>query len=146
MADKTFSAGIKRYAEATKAQMRAILQDSLFDVLEAAQTPQPGVEATGGSFEVGKIPVVSSDLIRSLVSELNGTGFGAAAEMSYELVIAGMDLGDTAKFAWTSDHARPIEYGWTTSTGHEVGGRHYVGANAERWETIVAENARRIIK
>lgn len=143
---KAFSASLKAYAEKSKAQMRDILQDSLFDVLEAAQTPQPSVEQTGGSFEVGKIPVLSSDLIRSLVSELNGAQLGSASEMSYSFAITDMQPGDVAHFAWTAKHARSIEYGWTTSTGKEVGGRHFVGHNAARWPQIVAANAQRIIK
>lgn len=139
----TFAAGVRGWAKKTKADTRRILQDSLFDTLEMMQTSQPSVELTGGSFEVGKIPVKSSELIRSLASELNGAQLGQG-EMSYQLVIAQIKGGDRAVFSWTAAHARPIEYGWTTSTGKEVGGRHYVGHNAAKWPTTVADNTRRI--
>lgn len=143
MADKKFSAGIRLWTKKTKEQIRAILQDSLFDVLEGAQTSQPSVKLTGGSFEIGKIPVDSSELIRSLVSELNGAHL-AKGEMSYSVVISQIKVGDTAIFAWTAPHARPIEYGWTAKNGTEVPGRQFVGHNAATWRKRVSDNTRRI--
>lgn len=139
---KTFSASVDAFAQKTKRRLRMVLQDSTFDLLEAAQTSQPSVKITGGSFEIGKIPVDESTLIRSLASELNGTGFGQPSEASFELVVALMQPGDIARFAWTAEHAMAIEMGWETSTGKQVGGRHFVGANAARWSEIVAGNAR----
>lgn len=143
MANQTFAAQIRDYAAKTKAEMRQILQDSLFDVLEKAQTSQPSVKLTGGSFEIGKIPVDSSNLIRSLASELNGSEL-ARGEASFTVVIEKMEAGDTALFSWTAPYAKAIEYGWETSTGKHVGGRHFVGHNAAQWPRICAANTERI--
>lgn len=141
---KTFAAQIEAFADKTVKQMTVVMQDSIFDVLEAAQTPQPSVEQTGGTYEIGKIPVKESDLIRSLASELNGGGFGPEDEASFQLVIAQMKIGDAARFAWTAAHALPIEMGWETSTGKIVGGRQFVGTNAARFPEFVEANAARI--
>lgn len=149
MANKTFSAGVKAWATQTKAQLDEILQDSVMDILDLAQTSQPGVKSTGGTFEIGKIPVdivskTGGGLIKSLVSELNGAANGEG-ETSYIAVAQSMKSGDYATFSWTMPYARAIEYGWTTSTGKEVGGRQFVGHNAAKWPEIVAENTKRIM-
>ena len=127
-----------------KRQMTEIMQDSVFDLMELAQTPQPGVEATGGTYEEGKIPVVTSDLIRSLATELNGGGFGSPDQASYSAVIIQMEPGDIIRFNWTMPYAMGLEVGYTTSLGHEVGGRHWVSYNAANWDEIVKANVQRV--
>jgi hypothetical protein len=127
-----------------KAKMTEIMQDSVFDLIELAQTPQPGVEVTGGSYEQGKIPVVTSDLIRSLATELNGSGFGSPEQASYSAVIPQMQPGDKIRFNWTMPYAMGLEVGYTTSLGNEVGGRHWVSYNAAKWDDIVQGNVQRV--
>lgn len=144
MAPKSFSAQVRAAMEHGKAKMTEIMQDSVFDLMELAQTPQPGVEVTGGSYEEGKIPVVTSDLIRSLATELNGGGFGSPDQASYSTVIPQMQPGDVIRFNWTAPYALGLEVGYTTSLGHEVGGRHWVSFNAAQWNEIVQANVRRV--
>ena len=146
MAPKSFASQVRDAMERGKRQMMEILQDSAFDVIERAQTPQPGVEATGGSYEEGKIPVVSSNLIRSLATELNGSGFGSPDEASYAAVIPQMTSPGVIRFAWTAPYAMGLEVGYTTTTGLEVGGRLWVTKAAEDWEAIVEANVKRIAK
>jgi hypothetical protein len=116
-------------------------------VVEAAQTPQVGVSRSGGTFIEGRIPVVSSDLINSLTSGLNGGG-GAMGSTSYVAVLAGMDIGDTLTFAWTMPYARRIELGFvgTDSAGRTYNqpGRFFVSRNAERFSDFVAARVREV--
>lgn len=140
----SFSASVADFAKMTSKRMKTVMQDSIYDVLEAAQTPQRGISVGATSYVEGKIPVAESDLIRSLVSELNGSAIGGASEFSYQLAIAQMDPGDVARFAWTAEHALPMELGWTASLGNEVGGRHFVGKNAARWQDFVTVNSQRV--
>lgn len=140
----SFGASLEAFDQKTTRKLDKVWQDSVFDLMEACQTPQPSVEQTGGSYEEGKIPVKSSDLIRSLATELNGRGFSVPDEFSYQFTIAQSKAGDTMRFWWTARYALAIELGWQTSAGNEVGGRKFVSANAQNWGRIVADNARRL--
>lgn len=136
---RKFSAQIQDFADLTERQMKAVVVDSVHDVLEAAQTPQPSVKITGGSFEVGKIPVDTADLIQSLQIGYNG---GYQATMgAVVLSAAEFTLGDTINARWTAAHALPMELGFTAVNGRLVPGRHFVGTNAARWPEFVKKNA-----
>lgn len=136
----TFIASIQNFEKFTTQNLRYIAAESVQDVMEHAMRPQPSVKRTGGTFEIGKIPVDTSDLIRSLRSSV-GTGGGAMGETSYIAVIAGMDPHDVLTFEWTAKHAAPMEFGFTTKSGTTVPGRHFVGANAARFSEFVERNA-----
>lgn len=129
---KTFAASVAAFRDLTAKNMKYVAASAIQDVVAAAQTPQPSVERTGGSFEIGKIPVKSSELINSL--SVDGQGQG---ELSYVVAIAGFEIGDKMQFEWTSGHALPIEAGWTAPNGTQVPGRHFVGANAARFSEFV---------
>ncbi|MDK3016548.1 hypothetical protein [Pseudodonghicola flavimaris] len=118
---KTFTAQIKAFLELTEQNKRYVAQQSIQDVLEEAQTTQPSVKQTGGSFERGKIPVNKADLVNSL--SVNG---GAEDADAYVVAIDGYDIGQTMNFTWTSDHALPMELGFTAENGTEVPGRLFV--------------------
>lgn len=128
---KSFTADVKKFAELTKKNMRYVATAAIQDVVEAAQTPQQSVEQTGGSFEIGKIPVRDADLINSLASGINGA-FGPESADSYVVTIAGYEIGDSMKFAWTAGHALPIEAGTS-----KIAGRHFVGFNAAQFSDFV---------
>lgn len=136
----TFTAQIADFEKKTLQNLRYIAAESIQDVMEAAQTPQPSVKKTGGSFEIGKIPQDVGDLIKSLVSSLNG-GAGQAGQTSYVAIIAGLEIGDVMTFEWVSDHAAPMEFGFTTKNGTQVPGRHFVGANAAKFQDFVSRHA-----
>lgn len=132
---KTFTAQIEDFANLTKRNLRYVAAESFQDVMEAAQTPQPSVKRTGGTFVEGKIPVDTSDLINSLTS--NGT----AGSDSYVLAIEAFEVGDIMRFTWTSEYAMRIEMGFvgTDKLGrtYNQAGRHFVGANAARFPEFV---------
>ena len=133
---KSFEAQIKDIATLTEANLSYIMKSSITDVLVAAQTTQIGLTQGATSFVEGKIPVGdTSELVNSLTVD------GADGPASYVVAIAGMRIGDVKRFAWTADHALPIEVGWTTSRGTVVPGRHFVGANAARFSQFVAKYA-----
>jgi hypothetical protein len=135
-----FTADVRRFADLTRKNMRYVAAEAIQDVVEAAQTPQPSVKRTGGTFIEGKIPVDTADLINSLVSGINGSG-GAEGAASYSVAIAGFELGDTLTFEWTQPYALRIEQGFvgTDSEGRQFNqaGRHFVGANAARFSDFV---------
>lgn len=135
---KSFAADVRKFANMTKENMRSVMQESIQDVLEAAQTPQPAAEERGGPPEQGKIPVDFGFLINSLISGLNGS-FSNDGQYSYVMAIQGMEIGDIAQFAWTAEYAMAVEMGHGTYPG-----AHFVGVNAERWPSIVEMNAKRV--
>ena len=138
-----FSASVRQHADMTKSELRWVAAEAIQDVVQAAQTPQPSVKVTGGSFEIGKIPVDTSDLIKSLESRINGGAVGAG-EASYSVAIAGFEVGDALEFAWVSDHALPMEHGFAHTNGKQVAGRQFVGANAERFSEFVETRANEV--
>jgi hypothetical protein len=144
---RTFAAQVAEFKGRTLKKMRYVAINSIQDVLEAAQTPQPGVARTGGTFIEGRIPVVSSELIQSLSSGKGSAG-GAKGSTSYIAVIAGMEIGDRLAFAWTAPHAHRINSGFTGTDSlgrtYNVPGRHFVDANAARFSEFVAARAKEV--
>jgi len=136
---QTFSADVKRFVELTEKQMRRVVVDSLFDVVEGAQTSAKGVTA-GGTIQAGKIPVVSGDLINSLTVEINGT-LGPKGKNSYEVALANYEIGDYMRFGWTMEYAMRVENGFTgtdeTGRTFNQSGWHFVGRNAAKWPHII---------
>lgn len=138
---KTFTAQIEAFRDLTLKNMRYVAAEAIQDVVEAAQTPQLPVARTGGTFEIGKIPVDTKALINSL--SVDG---GPESEVAYAAAIAGFEIGDKMQFHWTSDHAMPMEAGFTTQSGTQVSGRHFVGANAERFSEFVDKRVAEVKK
>lgn len=140
---RKFSAQIQDIADLTERQLKAVVIDSVQDVLEAAQTPQPSVKRTGGSFEVGKIPVDTASLIQSL--EIGFNGAYQPTQGAVTLSASQFSLGDTINARWTAEYALRIELGFSgadaTGRVYNQAGRHFVGANAARWPEFVGVNA-----
>lgn len=138
-----FTADLSRLTEKAKANMDYIAKQAIQDVLEGAQQTQPGVKQTGGSFEVGKIPVETGDLVNSLSVDGGGTGADA-----YVVAIAGMRLGDVMEFEWTMPYAARLHYGFTgeDSLGrhYEVPGRFWVSENAAKFQQFVDARAKEV--
>lgn len=144
---KTFAAQIADFKGRTLKKMRYVAVNAIQDVMEAAQTPQPGVERTGGTFIEGRIPVVTSALINSLTSG-KGAGGGTKGALSYTTAIAGMEIGDRLTFAWTAPYAMRIEAGFTGTDAlgrrYNQPGRHFVGKNAARFSEFVAARVKEV--
>lgn len=124
---KTFTAQIEAFRDLTLKNMRYVAASAIQDVLEAAQTPQLAMAQGATSVEPGKIPVDTSTLINSLAVDGGATGADA-----YQVAIAGFEIGDTMRFAWTAPYAMRIEVGWGTYAG-----AHFVGVNAARFSEFV---------
>lgn len=130
----TFTAQLGAFRDKTKAQMKAVLTESVQDVVAEAQTPV----AQGG-----RMPVDTGFLRNSLVSELNGAQVAQGAG-SYALAAEGMEPGDVARFGWTAEYALRMENGFVgeDSLGRTYNqpGRHFVEGAAAQWPAIVAAN------
>lgn len=140
MATRSFSASLKHFRDMTTANMLKVAKNSISDVVVAAQTTQRGIGQGADGFEVGKIPVDTSELVNSLTVD------GATGADAYAVGIGNMELGDVLRFAWTAPHALPMELGFTAANGRQVPGRHFVGANAARFEEFVAARAAEVRK
>lgn len=142
---KPFTAQLDEIIELTERNMRYVAAESIQDVVEAAQTPQPSVKRTGGTFIEGKIPVDEADLINSL--SVDG---GATDKDAYSVAIAGYQIGDNMRFAWTSEYALRIEAGFTgedsLGRSYNVPGRHFVGKNAARFPEFVKKRVAEVKK
>lgn len=132
---KGWSAYLKTAVPQVKKNIRYILNESVQDVMEGAQTPQRGIGAGATSFEVGKIPVVTAELINSLHMGTEKVGTGQ---------IGTIEPGTIQTFTWLSDHAAPMEFGFRTKNGREVPGRFFVTANAKRFSEYVDKHAKEV--
>jgi ribosomal protein S12 methylthiotransferase accessory factor YcaO len=145
MMARTFTADLRQFKKLAKERMEQIVRDSVQDVLEGAQTTARGV-TVGGTLQPGKIPVVSADLVNSLVSSVAGGG-GAKGAASYAVAVAGYELGQMMQFGWTMEYALRVEYGFTGQDNlgrtYNQPGWQFVGRNASRWPEIVADNVRK---
>jgi len=125
----SFQAQIEAWATMTERNLNYVMKSSITDVLVAAQTTQIGITQGATSFEIGKIPVGdTAELVNSLTVD------GAKGPDSYVVAIAGMRIGDYKRFAWTANHAMPVEVGTS-----KMAGRHMVGANAAKYDQFVAK-------
>lgn len=135
---KTFTAQLAAFRDKTRAQMKAVLSESVQDVLAEAQKP----EAQGG-----RMPVKDGNLRNSLVSELNGSQIGTGSDC-YELAAQDIEPGDTARFGWTAEYARRMEMGFVgeDSLGRTFNqeGKHFVEGAAAQWPQIVERNVGRL--
>ena len=135
---RSFSAQISAFKDKTLAQMKAVVGASVQDVMEAAQLPED---------QGGRLPVKTSFLRNSLVSELNGSKVAEGPE-SFTLVAAQIEPGDTARFAYTAAYALRMELGFVgqDSLGrtYNQSGRHFVEGAAAQWPAIVERNAARL--
>lgn len=135
---KTFAAQLRGIADKNVDKMEAVLSASVEDVMFEAQLSDD---------DGGKMPVDTSDLRNSLVSELNGTEIGQGPD-SYVLTAQAMGIGDIARFAWTTAYARRMHFGFV---GEDSLGRAYnqpgcfwIDGAAMNWQQIVNKNVGRL--
>lgn len=128
MAETQFEATIDAWVQKSEDRMLMVMRESVQDVVDKAQLPK----AKGG-----RMPVDTGFLRNSLISGLNGS-FSASGASSYALIIAGMDLGDEARFAWTAAYAFAQHFG---SGGRA--GNFWVDYAVEDWQGIVDRNTAR---
>jgi len=138
MAPKSFTAQLADIADLTVEAIEYTMRQSISDVLVGAQTTQVGFGQGATSFVEGKIPVDSSDLLKSLTVD-------GAEGADVSVKIQGMEIGDTMEFAWTVPYARRIEYGFTGTDSlgrtYAVPGRFFVSVNAAKFPDHVKRRA-----
>lgn len=137
----TFTAQLGAFRDKTKAQMKAVLSESVQDVISIAQTPV----AQGG-----RMPVDTGTLRNSLLSELNGAQLGEGP-MSYTIVAETMEPGDIARFGWggaASAYAMRQHEGFvgedSLGRSYNQPGKHWIDGAAAQWPAIVAANVGRL--
>ena len=130
-----FTAQIRNFRKKTERKAEAIFKQSTQEVFAIAQTPK----AAGG-----RMPVLDGILRNSLEARLNGSTV-MTGPASYELAIAGFELGDVIEGGWTVAYARRMELGFV---GTDAAGRSYnqsgnfFAKNAVlQWVNIVNKNA-----
>lgn len=138
-----FKAQVNAHADLTEQKLTKIVVGALQELMQEIQTSAPGVTAGGTRIE-GRFPVVSSDLLRSLVVELNSSQVGAGAGAQV-VALANYDLGQVIRFAWTSEYALRVELGFT---GTDSKGRTFqqqgwlmVTKNVPKWSALVTKYA-----
>lgn len=123
---RTFLAQIEAFSEKAKRRAGDIVRQSTQDVIADAQR----TTAQGGN-----MPVDTGFLRNSLVSQLDGREVARGPE-SYVVAIAGYALGDPMRFGWIADYALLVELG-----ARGRAGRHFAGAAAAKWSSVVRRNA-----
>jgi hypothetical protein len=139
-----FKAQVYAHADLTAAALTRAIVNALQDLLEIIQTSAPGVTA-GGTLIEGRFPVVSSDLIRSLVTELDGAKTGEG-QTAYAVGLANFELGAFIRFSWTMAYALRVELGYTATDSlgrsYQQQGWHMVGKNVPQFPAIFERHLR----
>lgn len=92
------------------------------------------------------MPVDTSTLRNSLVSELNGAAVAKGPD-SYTLAVGRMELGDTMRFSWTAEYAMRLHYGFNgdDSLGRTYAqdGNMWIDKSVQYWQADVDAAANR---
>lgn len=130
-----FSASIKDFAEHSKQAMDAVVKQSVQDVVNEANTPI----AKGGRMHVDTGFLRASGQM-SLTGMPSGPGRGepngsyATDDASVITSLANVNIGrDTIFYGWIANYARFREYKDA-----------FLRSAAQRWQTIVSNNARKV--
>ena len=134
----SFTAQLRGIEKKNAAKLTAIMRQSAQEVANAASTPQPSVKQTGGSFEIGKVPVDTGVLRNSQVTSINGGG-AAQGPNAAPSVIGIAQLGSIINVRWTAEYARAIDKGTA-----RIRARLFVTYHTERWAAIVGRIAGRL--
>ena len=124
------------FKKAEKARNR-VYQEAIKEVIRRASRTQPSVTETGGTFEIGKVPVLTRELLQSLTIWVNGNIKGTGPE-SIARSMVGVRAEDKVEFGFTAGHAAKMEYG-----DGKIEGRLFVTSAVQDWDIILAEKAAR---
>lgn len=106
----SFTAQVRNWTEKAKRNVGLVIGDAAQGVFADMSERQLSVKETGGTFEIGKVPVDTGFLINSLFTDLNGSTV-AQGPGSYTAALAGMEIGDVVTYAFSAEYAIDIEYG-----------------------------------
>lgn len=135
----SFEQAVFNWAKKAGDNIDRIYRASIRDVIEASTVEVPGL-AEGGSFQEGKVPVVTRELADSLFVEINGAR-KSGANGAYRRVIDSVKAEDDVRYGWAAPHARKINYG-----DGLLPGRFFAEKGFNRWRTSVNKNAARFSK
>ncbi len=142
-----FSAQVADMVKNNKSKLRKVAIDSITDVCRQAQTSAQGITA-GGTLVDGKIPVVTADLINSFTSNVGGGS--AKGAQSYTVALAGLQIGDIARFTWDIEYSMRVNYGFvgTDKLGRTYNqkGWHFMTRAVEKWPEFVRDNTNKVSK
>jgi hypothetical protein len=137
-----FNADVKNWGERSLVKMLLVAKQSTDDVARIAQT----TVAQGGN-----MPVDTGFLRNSIVATIEG---GASNEGNpdagnnsttgldaIQLTIGQLKIGDVLAINWTAEYALARHYMVNT----DKGGGLWRDLAADQWQTIVAQNAKRVI-
>lgn len=127
----SFEKQVKQFRDKTVDKIDNIYRASIRDVIDASTQEQPSVKQTGGSFEVGKIPVDSSQLAESLFLKINGN-IRMHVRNTFRREVDKVKATDKVSYGWTAPHGPKIEYG-----DGKVAGRFFATNGARKWRTFV---------
>lgn len=127
---------IRSWRRKTEDRGDLIYTDAVKQLVQAAGRTQESVQFTGGSFEVGKVPVLSGELAESQTVTNNGlivaSGIGAYSRVPL------LQLKSSTAMHFSAPHARWVEYGTS-----KFRGRFFVRNAVQGWSGYVAEAVRK---
>lgn len=134
---KSFKASVDEWVLKTKDRLENVTKQSAQDVIEVMQAPQK---------KGGNMPVKTGFLRSSLRITIGGPATGLmdrpaeynypdAEDRTYELTIAGANIGETIYAVYLAKYAAAREYGTISSPGS--GFRRLA---AQQWVSIVQKN------
>lgn len=135
----SFESQLLGFAERTEKRLGNIVKRSAQTVFEAAAQTQPSVVFTGGSFVVGKVPVLTGLLVGSSELRINGstvaTGVVSGQSSSgpnFGVGLEGMAIGDPVEYVFTQPYGPAMEYG-----EGRISGRFFIREAVIQWKNIV---------
>lgn len=148
------AAEFSQWSEKAKRNVELVVKGSAQDVSEIMTRRQEAMwradtgQQVKETFEVGRVPVDTGELISSVVVEIGGTRRGKGQGKNppdFAAAIAGFEIGQDIVVAFTAPYARRLEYGFSgdDSLGrtYNVAGRFFVRNAVQQWRTIVGANA-----
>lgn len=136
MTTLNFSAQVRGWSEKARRNAGLVLRDAAQTVSDRMTERQPSIKETG-SFEVGKVPVDTGELVQSQVTAINGSLQGSG-DGAYVGTIAGLELGDTYFHGFQAEHAPYVENGTS-----KFPGRFFMREAVLPWQQIVDSSAQK---
>ena len=140
---QSFSAQVRNWTEKAKRNAGLVVADAAQGVFADMSQRQPSVKETGGTFEIGKVPVDTGLLINSMLTTLDGGALGSGPD-AYIAGLAGFELGDSIVHAFTQEYASAIEYGTSNGIQGRVMVREAING-AGGWQSRIDQAASKFV-
>lgn len=131
----TFAVEVQEFVTKLNQDLDFIYSQAITAMVEIATREQLSVRFTGGSYEIGKVPVLTRELAESLFIQVNGTITGTGPE-SVVSALQNVQFGDFVEFGWMAPHAQYMEYGTS-----KIEGRFFATNATNQWDLIVRDIA-----